>query len=58
MDEQTGRIYKEDEVPEDRRKHMISIPHGDLGRVTKMNRKQRRAWAAEQRHEAKGGGRS
>lgn len=53
MDPNSGRIYTGDEIEKIKdpkvKGRLVPIPDGDLTRVQGMNRKQRRAWAAEQR---------
>lgn len=48
-----GNIYF-DQTPEQvKAKNLIAIPKSEEERVFAMNRKQRRAWAAQQRQKAK-----
>jgi hypothetical protein len=51
MDSKTGRIYEVTEE-EAKRRGLVPIPKKDEGRVLSMNRRDRRAWAARQRHAA------
>ena len=49
MDPRTGQIYQVENEDEAKRKGLVPIPADELGSVRAMNRKQRRAWAAQQR---------
>lgn len=49
MDPNTGRIYQVESEEEARKRGLIPIPPEDEERVRSMNRKERRAWAAQQR---------
>lgn len=52
MDTKTGKIYAADEfdrLPAEIRGRLIGIPDDQIDEVRSMNRKQRRAWAAQQR---------
>lgn len=49
MDPRTGRIYQVDNEEEARKRGLIPIPPEEEATVRGMNRKQRRAWAAQQR---------
>ena len=48
MDDQ-GNIYKNVSDAEAQKRNLISIPVDQQEAVLKMNRRQRRAWAAQQR---------
>ncbi len=48
-----GRIYENLTEEEAKRRNLIPIPPDEEPTVRAMNRKQRRAWAAEQRRKAK-----
>lgn len=49
MHKQTLKIEELANVPEHERKNYVAIPDDQLETVRGMNRKQRRAWLAEQR---------
>lgn len=49
MDPRTGQIIEVENEGDARKKGLIPIPADELGSVRVMNRKQRRAWAAQQR---------
>ncbi len=49
MDPNSGRIYQVTNEEVARKAGLIPIPHDEEQRVREMNRKQRRAWAAQQR---------
>ncbi len=49
MDPNSGRIYQVSDEEEAKRRGLIPIPPNELGVVRGMNRKQRRAWAKQQR---------
>lgn len=52
MSPETGRIYESEELealPKKERDKLIEIPDDQIASVKKMNRKERRAWAAKQR---------
>lgn len=56
MDPNTGRIYQVENDEEARKRGLIPIPESELPAVRGMNRKQRRAWAAQQRRKEQPGG--
>lgn len=56
MDPNTGRIYQVENEEEARKRGLVPIPQHELAEVKAMNRKQRRAWAAQQRKKEKAGG--
>jgi len=49
MDPRTGQIIEVENDEEARKRGLIPIPDNEVGSVRAMNRKQRRAWAAQQR---------
>lgn len=49
MNPMTGEIHFDVLEEEAKRRGLVQIPRDDLERVVNMNRKQRRAWAAQQR---------
>lgn len=56
MDPNTGRLYSPDEVRKltaEEKAELIEIPEHEVNAVSRMNRKQRRAWAANKRKEMK-----
>jgi hypothetical protein len=56
MDPNTGKLYAVPEKlseEEARTRGFVPVPPEDEDRVRRMNRKQRRAWAARQRAEKK-----
>lgn len=50
MDPNTGRIYQVENEDEARRRGLVLIPREQEQEVRRMNRKQRRAWASQQRN--------
>jgi hypothetical protein len=55
MDPNSGKIIHDVTEAEALKHGLIPIPLEDKEKVQKMNRHQRRAWAAEQRKKASGG---
>ena len=53
MNPDTGEIRKLIEMSEEEKKTYVPIPEDQLKRVTRMNRKARRAWAAQQKKRKK-----
>ena len=49
MDPKTGQIVHVEDALEAERRGLVPIPDGEVDRVRRMNRKARRAWAANQR---------
>lgn len=49
MNPHTGEIHFDVLEADAKKRGLIPIPKEDLERVVNMNRKQRRAWAAQQR---------
>jgi hypothetical protein len=49
MDSRTGHIYPDVSDEEAKKRDLVLIPNDQLEGVINMNRKQRRAWAAQQR---------
>lgn len=56
MDPKTGQIYEVADEEEARKRGLIPIPRDQEERVRGMNRRQRRAWAAQQRRKERAGG--
>jgi hypothetical protein len=56
MDPNTGRIYEVKDEEDAKKRGLIPIPKDEYGKVVAMNRKQRRAWAAQQRRKQVPGG--
>lgn len=55
MDPNSGRIYQVENEEEARKRGLVPIPADELSAVRGMNRKQRRAWAAQQRKKESAG---
>jgi len=54
MDPNSGKIFR-DITEEEAKKHgLVPIPPEDEARIQRMNRHQRRAWAADQRKQRGG----
>ena len=52
MDPDSGRIYSPDEqekLAQEDKKRLVDIPPEELPDITKMNRHERRKWAAKRR---------
>lgn len=49
MNPNTGEIHLNVSDEDAKKRGLVPIPDGDVERVINMNRKQRRAWAAQQR---------
>lgn len=49
MDPNSGRIYEVRDEDDARKRGLVPIPADQLDVVRSMNRRQRRAWAAQQR---------
>lgn len=56
MDPRTGQIYLDVSEEEAKKRDLVTIPKDALENVINMNRKQRRAWAAQQRKKERAGG--
>lgn len=52
MDPNSGKIYRDITEAQAKQHGLVPIPPEDEAHVQKMNRKQRRAWAAQQRRKA------
>lgn len=55
MDPNTGRIYQVEDEAEARRRGLVPIPREQEPAVRGMNRRERRAWAAQQRKKERPG---
>lgn len=56
MDPNTGRLYEVESEEEAIRRGLVAIPAEEEHAVRLMNRRQRRAWAAQQRKKGHAGG--
>lgn len=56
MDPNSGKIIRNVTAEEAKRHGLVPIPPQDEQRVQRMNRHQRRAWAAQQRRKEAAGG--
>lgn len=55
MNPNTGEIHFNVTDEDAKKRGLVTIPEDQLERVVNMNRKQRRAWAAQQRRKERAG---